>query len=127
VSPERKAVVSNSEPIQEQTATEKDKADPFIGFRGRGNEPGWSVEIGQDNIVFITNYGSDRYQLPTPTPEVNTVERRTTYRTRRYGHELVVVLEAKQCQDTMADETFEMTVTVTLDGKSLNGCGTPLH
>jgi uncharacterized membrane protein len=130
--PNENEAVSDSEapparPVQEQKEEGTGETYAFIGFRGRGNEPGWSVEIGQDNIVFITNYGSDRYQLPTPTPEVNTVERRTTYRTRGGGHELVVALEAKQCQDTMADETFEMTVTVTLDGKSLNGCGTPLH
>ena len=98
-----------------------------IDFRGTGNEPGWSLEIGPDNIVFVTNYGDDRYELPTPAPELDPSEKKTTYRTREDGHELIVVLEGKECQDTMADWTFETTVTVTLDGKSVNGCGTALH
>jgi uncharacterized membrane protein len=115
-----------AEPVQERTEAGTNKADGFVGFRGRGNEPGWNLEIGPDNIVFITNYGSDRYELPTPSPEVNRGQGRTTYRTQANGHELIVVLEAKECRDTMADETFEMMVTVTLDGKGLNGCGTPL-
>lgn len=130
VSTERETASSSkpkpAEPVQEQTDTGMDKNSGLVGFRGRGNEPGWHLEIGPDNIVFTTNYGSDRYELPTPSPEVSAGGRRTTYTTQAHGHELIVVLEAKECQDTMADETFEMTVTVTLDGKSLNGCGTPL-
>jgi uncharacterized membrane protein len=122
--------IAPAEPVQEQTDKGEHKTLAFtrgVEFQGRGNEPGWSLEIGPDSIVFDTNYGNDHYELPTPAPEVNSGERKTTYRARGDGHELIVVLEGKECQDTMADETFETTVTVTLDGKSVNGCGTRLH
>lgn len=52
---------------------------------------------------------------------------RTVYRTGDGDHELVVQLEGRRCLDTMADDEYETTVTVTLDGRGLRGCGRPLH
>lgn len=98
-----------------------------INFRGYGTEPGWILEIGNESIVLVTNYGSERYEFPLPDPEFYGAEGKTVYRVEGASDELVVVLEEKTCQDTMADQTYEVTVAITLGGKSLSGCGTPLH
>jgi len=97
-------------------------------FRGRGNEPGWHIEIsGQYGIVFVTNYGSDRSHFRTYQSAVDEVKRRTTFTARDGESEIRVTLEGKRCSDSMSDEQFETTVTVVIDGNRLNGCGKPLH
>jgi uncharacterized membrane protein len=42
-------------------------------------------------------------------------------------HQAVIRIEGRACGDTMSDETFEATVTVTLNGKKYRGCGRALH
>lgn len=37
---------------------------------GRGNEPGWQVEIGPDRIVYVGDYGAVRRDLPDPVAVV---------------------------------------------------------
>ncbi len=97
-------------------------------FRGRGNEPGWHIEIsGQYGIVFVTNYGSDRYHFRTYQSAVDEKTRRTTFAARDGESEIRVTLEGKRCSDSMSDEQFETTVIVVIDGNRLNGCGKPLH
>ncbi len=97
-------------------------------FRAIGNEPGWHLEISRGyGIVLVTNYGSDRYTFSLPEPTSNQEKRTTVYEVKENGHELEIVLEGRSCADTMSDERFETTVTVTIDGSRLNGCGRPLH
>jgi putative lipoprotein len=97
-------------------------------FRATGNEPGWNLELSKNyGIVFVTNYGSDKYTFPLPEPVNDQAARTTSYTVNRDGHELEIVLEGKSCADTMSGEKFETTVTVTFDGTSLAGCGKPLH
>jgi membrane-bound inhibitor of C-type lysozyme len=71
-------------------------------FRAVGNEPGWSLTIVHDSIVLVTDYGETR-------------------------HTLEVVIEAGGCRDSMSGDAFETTVTLTLDGRALRGCGRALH
>jgi uncharacterized membrane protein len=97
-------------------------------FRAVGNEPGWHLEIMRgEAIVLVTDYGSSRYEFPLPEPDTDETARRTVYRATNADHELAVVLEGCPCNDTMSDESFSTTVTVTLDGREYNGCGRALH
>jgi uncharacterized membrane protein len=96
-------------------------------FRAVGSEPGWHLQISYDSIVLVTDYGESRHAFATPAPEAHTAERRSVYRTSAKGHVLEVRLEGSECRDTMSGETFETTVTVTLDGRTLRGCGRALH
>jgi len=98
-----------------------------VDFRGVGNEPGWSLEIGPDEIVFHTSYGEDTYRFTTPTPETSDSEPRSFYRVAEDGHELIVELVGRACADDMSGEAFETTVLVTFDGTERRGCGRPLH
>lgn len=97
-------------------------------FRGRGNEPGWHIEISNSyGIVFVTSYGSERYHFKTFEMTGDDAARKTIYEARHDGRKLTVVLEGGRCSDSMSDEQFETTVTVTFDGKQLAGCGRSLH
>jgi membrane-bound inhibitor of C-type lysozyme len=99
-----------------------------VDFRGRGNEPGWHIEIsGQYGIVFVTNYGSGRYRFRTYQSAFDEETRKTTFAARDGESEIRVTLEGKRCIDSMSDEQFETTVIVVIDGNRLNGCGKPLH
>ncbi|HSO06072.1 MAG TPA: MliC family protein [Pelomicrobium sp.] len=99
-----------------------------VTFRANGNEPGWFMELTRGgNIVLVTQFGERRYVFPTPEPVTDPVDRTTEYRTTSAGRTLVVLLEARECRDTMSGERFPTTVTVHLNREVLRGCGTPLH
>jgi uncharacterized membrane protein len=97
-------------------------------FRATGNEPGWYLEISRGyGIVFVTNYGSDRYTFRTPAPISDEELRTTRYAVNENGHELVITLEGRRCTDSMSGVQYETTVMVTLDSTRLAGCGKALH
>lgn len=82
----------------------------------RGNEPAWSITIGDEEIELLTNFGQDRKAVPTPAPEITT----------RYVAEggLSVTVANKICTDTMSGMFFPLTVTVEQAGAdTLSGCG----
>lgn len=92
-----------------------------------GNEPGWSLELGPERMVFVTDYGESRYEAPTPEPASDSSSRTTTWSSIADGHDLVVTIRGERCADTMSDETFESRVEVRLDDRVFSGCGQALH
>jgi len=97
-------------------------------FRAVGNEPGWNLELSRSyGIVFVTNYGSDRFTFTLPEPVSDPKAGTTLYTASSDGHQLSIVLAPGPCMDTMSDEQYETKVKVTFDGTELNGCGRPLH
>lgn len=98
-----------------------------VDFRAVGNEPGWHLEIGPDNITYTGNYGSTNLVFPTPKPDTDTSLRQTVYQTSNPQAALRILIKGKKCNDTMSDETYESTVTVWIDDLLLIGCGRPLH
>jgi putative lipoprotein len=94
-----------------------------VELYGRGNEPGWRLEVGSGEIVFETNYGQDTYRFPKPNPEMGHDNLRTVYRVQSDGHELTAEIHDMPCADDMSGEAFERTVIVTLDGREHRGCG----
>ena len=99
-----------------------------VDFRGVGNEPGWHLEIRSgESILFVTNYGQDRYLFENPKLLSDPNARETVYRAASPGHRLEVLLKGETCRDSMADESYETRVRVDLDGWVYQGCGKPLH
>ena len=99
-----------------------------VDFRAVGNEPGWYMEIrNADSILFVGDYGNSRYVFKTPQPVTDQNERKTIYRTKADGKDLTVVIEGRQCTDSMSGDAFEATVWVQLDQKHYQGCGRALH
>jgi membrane-bound inhibitor of C-type lysozyme len=99
-----------------------------VSFRAVGNEPGWHLEIYTgERIVLVTDYGESRLEFAAPDPVSDQGARTTTYRVQDEEHDLTILIEGRPCQDTMSGEEFSAAVTVTLDGKTLSGCGRALH
>ncbi|UCH47630.1 MAG: MliC family protein [Betaproteobacteria bacterium] len=97
-------------------------------FRATGNEPGWYMEISEAyGIVFVANYGSDRYHFEEFETNSDAASRETIFKASKDGRELLVLLAGKRCTDSMSGEKFETTVVVTLNETKLNGCGRALH
>jgi len=93
-----------------------------VTFRALGNEPAWSFEVqGRDRLIVTTDLGAAKTDLPWSAPTVTGT--RTAYHAAANGNELTAVVERTACVDTMSGEAFEAAVTLTLDGKTLRGCG----
>ena len=73
-------------------------------FRTTGNEPGWHMEItGSEKILFVGDYGKNKYAFDTPGPVVDERARTTTYEVHDAEHELSILIQGRPCQDTMSD------------------------
>jgi hypothetical protein len=93
-----------------------------VVFRALGQEPGWLVEIDADGrMVILLDYGSERIEAAAPAPE--STARGTEYRTRTPDHSIRVGIVDQPCTDTMSGEPFPAVVTLTVDGRSYDGCG----
>lgn len=92
-----------------------------------GNEPGWTLEIYPDRILFVTDYGQARYEAPVSAPVVDDAGRTATYFGPSRGGVLVVTIRGERCADSMSGESFEGTIEVKLGDRSYTGCGQPLH
>ena len=92
-----------------------------------GQEPGWLLEIKHAReIRLITDYGADTAVTPVPPAETDSTTGARTYRAAAGARDLQVLIEPTACNDAMSGESYETTVTVTLDGREYHGCGGPL-
>lgn len=97
----------------------------FLGieFRAVGNEPGWVLEIDEQQWMrYVGDYGAIRVLAPVPEPVLSDDGTRTlTARTE--AHTLEAVIREAPCSDTMSGEAFTHTVSVRLGGREVQGCG----
>jgi heat shock protein HslJ len=85
-------------------------------YRALGTEPFWSVMIGGGTMRYDPADGRI-VTVPAPRPIVGINGER--YQTRR----LTVDITHVRCSDGMSDRTYRDTVTVTVDNRTLKGCG----
>jgi hypothetical protein len=96
-------------------------------FRAVGQEPGWLLEIRKAReIRLITDYGADTTVTPVPPAETDSATGARTYRPVAGARDLRVLIQPTACTDAMSGESYETTVTVTLEGRAYHGCGGPL-
>jgi uncharacterized membrane protein len=99
-----------------------------VALRGRGNEPGWTLEIGpQERIVFETQYGDERHAFANTRATGELAGRGREYRAEEEGQAIQVVVRNETCMDDMSGETFEYSFAVTYAGSTLHGCGDRLQ
>jgi putative lipoprotein len=95
-----------------------------VRFRAVGQEPGWMLDIREDGAIDIeADYGEAEYHLPSAEPEVDPGAGRTVYRIETEAHRATIVIEDEPCRDGMSGWPYEKTVSMTLDGRELRGCG----
>jgi membrane-bound inhibitor of C-type lysozyme/uncharacterized membrane protein len=102
-----------------------DAAGRGIDFRAVGQEPGWYLEIDNErSIHLVYDYAERTATTPVPAPVVKGAE--MSYTAVTDAHRLAVLIEPRLCSDTMSGQRFPRTVTVTIDGQMLRGCGRSL-
>jgi uncharacterized membrane protein len=95
-----------------------------VAFRAIGQEPGWLLEIKNGEEIFVaTNYGKDQKVFPYVDPREDKAARKTLFQVDANTR---VLIEGKPCSDPMSGESFDTTVTVTLDEQVFKGCGRAL-
>lgn len=98
-----------------------------VSFRATGNEPPWQLELGLATALLSTGYERDLSWYELPPPEENPAERMTRYEMDNGRSELELTLSGQPCTDSMSGEAFPTTVQLRIDGRTLRGCGEPLH
>lgn len=94
-----------------------------IEFRALGQEPGWILDIHPVRwIRYIGDYGETRLLMPPVDPVRDSAGTRT-YRAEKGSHTLTAVIREEPCRDAMSGRPFSHTVTITVNGQELSGCG----
>lgn len=96
-----------------------------VAFRAIGQEPGWLLEITHGTeILLVIDYGQNRNSYPYVDPVVYQEERRTQYVLEGYG--IIVEIKGQRCTDIMSGEEFEVSVSIIMTDRQLEGCGRAL-
>lgn len=97
-----------------------------VRFLGRGNEPGWRIEIGPgDAVRVVYGYGTVRVDFPS-LPGRRGAAGETIHEGSAGGHSVRITLRELRCTDDMSGELFPVTVLLRFDGEERRGCGAPL-
>jgi len=99
-----------------------------VDFRAIGNEPGWHLEIfDEEKVRFIHNYGQEHHEFSFVPPGTDGASRSSRYELNDSVHRLSITLEGRTCSDSMSGESFETRVSLVFDGIAYSGCGRALH
>ena len=107
--------------IQREVTEAKKQAD----FIARGNEPFWTLEMEIGKAMHLKQLHSDEVvSVPFPKRFTDPKTREIVLKSFTEAHTLEVRIAEENCQDSMADESFEYSVKVILDNDQvLSGCG----
>jgi uncharacterized membrane protein len=90
-------------------------------FRALGNEPGWSLAIHPERMVWITDWGSTRRTFATGWPETADDGAQVLAGEGEDGT-LRVRIERDECVDD-GDQRWPATVTLGFGDRAFRGCG----
>lgn len=82
-----------------------------------GTEPGWTLEITPERLIYKGDYGETTITAANPGAEP------LTSGSRYNAGRLVVDVVSAECSDGMSDRRYSDTVTVVADDKTVRGCG----
>lgn len=95
------------------------EAAPFVAL---GQEPGWRLEVTEDRIVVLSDYGEKQRSYARPAPEL--FPGRTEYRAMTADDDFAhVSIVDGPCYDVMSGAAYPARVTVAMNEGMLEGCG----
>lgn len=95
-----------------------------VNFRAVGNEPGWLVEVKDDQkIRFVNDYGNLEITAPVDDLWVGPANEDKIYYVENDVIQFQVIIMKKSYQDTMSDESFPYQVRIVFPNKSYVGGG----
>lgn len=93
-------------------------------FRAVGQEPFWRLELQKGKeLSFTYDLGKRKAVTRARAPENVLANGTSVYHAVTKANDLRVVIAPNRCTDVMSGKPFEVTVTVTLNGRTFNGCG----
>ncbi len=98
---------------------------PGVMFHGRGNEPGWHVNLRHDapELTLVLDYGARELTLPYRVIAMDNAGGRVRLESGRGEAPFELRLEARACFDDMSGEPFPARVTLVFEGQTYRGCG----
>jgi uncharacterized membrane protein len=100
----------------------QEAADRGVDFRAVGQEPGWFLEIDKEKQIRLV-YDYAEHELITPVPAPTLKGSSKAYDTTVESHRLIILIADVPCTDVMSGEAFPRSVSVTIDSRTLRGCG----
>ena len=98
-----------------------------VAWRGRGNEPGWTVEIGPgDALVLQTGYGDVQHAFSGVQASGDAQPGGRVYTAKSADDAIRVTVTREPCTDDMSGQAFDFSFHVETGGKKLQGCGEQL-
>jgi heat shock protein HslJ/uncharacterized membrane protein len=98
---------------------------PTAVLNALGHEPGWTLELLPERMVFVTAHGAERTPTSRPEARPGTAAGETEYVavTEGHGRTVRVRIRDTRCVDSLSGLAYPTTVEVVLDGKPYRGCG----
>lgn len=88
-------------------------------YRARGIEPGWHVDLGEDTVKIVADYGD--LTREAPRPPVTVLPGTYSFDMPEAGARLLV--EERLCHDVATGMPYPDTAVLLLDERRLDGCG----
>ena len=105
------------------SACKSQEAGTPAAFRALGEEPFWSLDIAEDNIVFEELGRPEAMIFEHSAPQLhNGAYLYEVSSTEPHGLKMRISLKPQRCYDSMAGTPFEYTATVSLSGMEYRGC-----
>jgi len=105
-----------------------DARERGVIWRGRGNEPGWTVEIGPgQRLSYVTSYGEQRYDVEATTERGGDEIGVHIYIAETPAGRLKVSVAKEPCADDMSGEAFDHRMVVEHGDRTYRGCATELR
>lgn len=95
-----------------------------VQFRAVGNEPGWLIEVRDDQMIkFINDYGNLEIKAPVDDLWLGPAGEDKIYYVENDVIQFQVIIMKKSYEDTMSDQVFPYQVRVVFPNKSYVGGG----
>ena len=88
-------------------------------YRAQGNEPGWTLSIVDGRVTLVTDFGARTIEAGLPEAAFES----GAFVYSLPAEALELRLAPGLCRDDMTGMPYPETVTLTLDGRTLSGCG----
>ena len=89
-----------------------------------GFEPGWTLDIYADSMVYVGRYGEERVVAPRPRRVAESDAEGSTYHVRTDAYEFQIRVLEDPCPGPSGRDASELTVVLEVDGQRYQGCGT---
>lgn len=101
--------------------TYRNKRRSGIDFMAMGNEPGWTLDVDFDSLMYFKSINGDSISFPVPDAEED--GKKQTFEAETEDGSFKISITEEPCSDDMSGEDFTHIVSVVTDKQEFQGCG----